>query len=94
MENVYEVAVYLHNFLNLDLFSQGFYAIKIRCRLDSPNVVLGVPARVVQYGQVEDGDPSRVARSFWQLEEEDKSFRSRIFWIKYARQDVLLQVRF
>lgn len=93
MENVYEVAVYLHSFLNLDLFSQGFYAIKVRCRLDDQQAQNGVPARVVQYGQVEDADPGRVADAVWRLEEKDKSFTSRIFWIKYARQDVPLQVR-
>ncbi|GAQ81702.1 hypothetical protein KFL_000880160 [Klebsormidium nitens] len=94
MESKYEIAVYLHSFLNLDLFSQGFYAIKIRCRVDdqhAQNAVLGVPARVVQYGQVEDADPGRVADAVWRLEEKDKSFTSRIFWIKYARQDVPLQ---
>ncbi|PNX77165.1 hypothetical protein L195_g033128 [Trifolium pratense] len=49
-EAVQEIAIYIHRFHNLDLFSQGWYQIKVTMRWeDSENISFGIPARVVQY---------------------------------------------
>ncbi|KAI8024314.1 hypothetical protein LOK49_LG03G03550 [Camellia lanceoleosa] len=50
LEAVYEIAIFIHRFHNLNLFQQGWYQIKITMRReDSDDSCLGMPARVVQY---------------------------------------------
>lgn len=79
-----EVAVYLHNFHNLDLFQQGWYAVRVTCFWETERSVhrFGVPSRVLQY-RVPEGDAS----SFWQIDDIDNSYRTRVFRVRYARQD-------
>lgn len=82
-----EVAVYLQNFHNLDLFQQGWYAVRLTCfwENESPVPQRGVPSRVLQY-RVPEGD----VPSMWQIGDADNSYRTRVFRVRYARQDVPL----
>eukprot|EP00850_Spirogloea_muscicola_P000316 SM000001S04718 [mRNA] locus=s1:1835532:1841174:- [translate_table: standard] len=83
-----ELGVYLHHFHNLDLFQQGWYAIRVTSFWESSQQP-GFPSRVVQYAapDVSQGE----AMSFWRINDEDQSFHSRAFRVRYARQDVHLQ---
>eukprot|EP00249_Psilotum_nudum_P021203 c28018_g1_i1 orf=264-2459(-) len=87
-ESVIEVAVYMHKFHNLDLFQQGWYRIKVTSRWEGLEDSPGFPSRVVQYEDVGPDDSTAI----WQINDADKSFCSRPFRIKYARQDIFLAV--
>ncbi|XP_027942593.1 protein FAM135B-like isoform X2 [Vigna unguiculata] len=92
LETVQEIAVYLHRFHNLDLFKQGWYQIKITVRWeDSENVCFGIPASIVQYEVPPDLDPSSIY-GVWRIDDTDNSFSTQSFRIKYARQDVHLDL--
>ncbi|CAJ2674727.1 unnamed protein product [Trifolium pratense] len=88
-EAVQEIAIYIHRFHNLDLFSQGWYQIKVTMRWeDSENISFGIPARVVQYEDPDLGPGS--LHGIWRIDDTDNSFSTQPFRIKYARQDVHL----
>ncbi|XP_047168520.1 protein FAM135B-like isoform X1 [Vigna umbellata] len=91
LDAVYEVAVYIHRFHNLDLFEQGWYRIKVTMRWeDDDDSYPGIPARVVQYEA-----PEVSADNFcgvWMIDDKDNSFSTPSFRIRYARQDVFLSI--
>lgn len=88
---VQEIAIYIHRFHNLDLFQQGWYQIKVNARWeDSETTASGTPTRVVQYDVPDSGSDDIVA--VWQIDDEDHSFYTRPFRIKYTREDVYLSV--
>mmetsp|Transcript_8030 Transcript_8030/g.23015 ORF Transcript_8030/g.23015 Transcript_8030/m.23015 type:complete len:641 (-) Transcript_8030:1544-3466(-) len=89
-----EFFVALHEFLNIDLYSQGWYA--IRLRFDAPPSAEAWPCRVVS----KESQP-RVSTSTaqtgsggvaagWELEESTRSFRSKVFQIRFCHEQVLL----
>ncbi|KZV39666.1 hypothetical protein F511_22691 [Dorcoceras hygrometricum] len=91
LEAVYEVAVYIHRFHNLDLFQQGWYQLRITMRWeDSEYGSLGTPARVVQYEAPDVG--SEDVYGVWRIDDTDHSFSTQPFRIRYARQDILLSM--
>ncbi|XP_073123959.1 uncharacterized protein [Henckelia pumila] len=91
LEAVYEVAVYIHRFHNLDLFQQGWYQIRITMRWeDSEYGSPGTPARVVQYEAPDVG--SEDVYGVWRIDDTDHSFSTQPFRIRYARQDILLSM--
>ncbi|XP_047316748.1 protein FAM135B-like isoform X3 [Impatiens glandulifera] len=90
LEAVHEVAIYIHRFHNLDLFQQGWYQIKITLRWEDDQNTIGTPARVVQYEVPDLG--SAEYHGVWKIDDEDHSFTTQPFRIRYARQDVLLSV--
>ncbi|CAJ1935963.1 unnamed protein product [Sphenostylis stenocarpa] len=56
LDAVHEVAIYIHRFHNLDLFEQGWYKIKVSMRWeDDEESYPGIPARVVQYEDMDFG---------------------------------------
>ncbi|XP_031276808.1 protein FAM135B-like isoform X1 [Pistacia vera] len=88
---VQEVAIYLHRFHNLDLFQQGWYQIKISMKWENDdNTSLGTPARVVQYEAPNLGYDDIFG--VWRINDRDNTFSTQPFWIKYARQDILLSI--
>ncbi|KAK7351523.1 hypothetical protein VNO77_11050 [Canavalia gladiata] len=89
LDTIQEIGIYVHRFHNLDLFSQGWYRIRITVRWeDSKNVSFGIPTRVVQY-EAPDLDPCSIY-GVWRIDDKDNSFSTQTFRIKYARQDVHL----
>lgn len=86
-----EVAVYIRNFHNLDLFQQGWYGVKVTCFWETEGLPLrkGLPSRVVQYA-VPDTKHGE-ANTFWQINDSDNSYNTRPFRVRYSRQDVALQ---
>eukprot|EP00897_Mesotaenium_endlicherianum_P004677 jgi/Mesen1/4237/ME000022S03524 len=85
-----EVAVYIHNFHNLDLFQQGWYGIKVTCqweREEAPRRT-GIPSRVTQYAEPSEKEEEL---SSWQINDADSSFQTRLFRVKYSRQNIPLQ---
>ncbi|XP_027355325.1 protein FAM135B-like [Abrus precatorius] len=91
LDAVHEVAVYIHRFHNLDLFEQGWYRIKVTVRWeDGDESYPGIPARVVQYEapEVAADNLCRV----WMIDDNDNSFSTPSFRIRYARQDVFLSI--
>lgn len=91
LDTVQEIAIYIHRFHNLDLFQQGWYRIKITMRWEDKNYTSsGTPARVVQY-QAPDLGPEDIS-GVWRIDDDENSFCTQPFRIKYARQDVLLSV--
>ncbi|CAI5478505.1 unnamed protein product [Closterium sp. Yama58-4] len=83
-----EVAVYLHNFHNLDLLKQGWYGVKVQCLWDSSGR-LASPSRVLQYAFPETHKGE--ALTSWRVDDSDSSYHSRYFRIRFARQDVGLR---
>ncbi|XP_027345052.1 protein FAM135B-like isoform X3 [Abrus precatorius] len=91
LDAVYEVAVYIHRFHNLDLFEQGWYKIKVTMRWEEgEDSYPGIPARVVQYEAPEVGSDNLCR--VWMIDDTDNSFSTPPFQIRYARQDVFLSI--
>ena len=68
-----------------------WYQIKVNTRWeDFENTDFGTPTRVVQYDVPDSGSEYSVA--VWQINDEDHSFCTRPFRIKYAQEDVYLSV--
>lgn len=89
LEAVHEVAIYIHRFHNLDLFQQGWYQIKITMRWeDGEDSPLATPSRVVQYEAPDLGSDD--VYGVWRINDEDHSFSTQPFRIRYAKQDVFL----
>ncbi|XP_044479099.1 protein FAM135B-like isoform X2 [Mangifera indica] len=89
IDTLYEIAIYIHRFHNLDLFQQGWYQIKISLRWEDSEV-MGIPARVVQFEAPEPGPEG--TSGVWRIDDTENSFWTQPFWIRYARQDVYLSV--
>ena len=92
-----EVAVVFHEFLNIDLGSQGWYAVRVS--LSTPGYAEAWPSRVIS----KDVHPSRpktpsssarqggaLVADGWQLEEETRSFRTRVFNVRFCSEQVTL----
>nr|GMC48306.1 protein FAM135B-like isoform X1 [Ipomoea batatas] len=91
LDAVYEIAIYIHRFHNLDLFQQGWYQIKITMRWeDGEYESVGTPSRVVQYEAPDTGSDNICG--VWMIDDTDNSYFTQPFRIKYARQDILLSV--
>ncbi|CAH2038426.1 unnamed protein product [Thlaspi arvense] len=89
VDTVQEISIYIHRFHNLDLFQQGWYQIKISMRWeDGDNNSCGIPSRVVQYEALDTS--SNDSCGVWKIDDQDNSFLTQPFRIKYARQDVRL----
>lgn len=90
-KNLVEIAIYLHRFHNLDLFQQGWYKIKVSLRWEgSEDAASGIPTRVVQYDVPDSGSDKN--GEVWEINDNDHSFCTSPFLIKYARQDVYLSL--
>ncbi|XP_024525450.1 uncharacterized protein LOC9659903 [Selaginella moellendorffii] len=85
MDIALEVSLYIERFHNLDLWQQGWYALKVTCAWEGNDREAGIPTRVVQYEGASDG-----LSTVWHISDTDHSFCTRPFKIKYARQDVFL----
>ncbi|PKA57082.1 hypothetical protein AXF42_Ash002386 [Apostasia shenzhenica] len=91
LETVHEIGIYIHRFHNLDLFQQGWYQVKASLRWeDSSRETHGTPSRVVQYEAPDLASDDILG--VWRIDDNEQSFSTQPFRIKYARQDVLLSV--
>ncbi|TVU26745.1 hypothetical protein EJB05_29305 [Eragrostis curvula] len=91
METAHEVAVYIDRFHNLDLFQQGWYRMKISAVWEEDEGRAPIsPARVVQYEALDIG--AKGSFGFWKIDDDDNSFYTQPFLVKYARQDIYLSV--
>ncbi|GMJ02539.1 hypothetical protein like AT1G58350 [Hibiscus trionum] len=91
LDTVQEIAIYIDRFHNLDLFQQGWYRLKITMRWENDQYTsIGAPSRVMQYEAPNVGSDG--VYGVWRIDDNDNSFATRPFRIKYAKQDVLLSI--
>ncbi|KAK3268943.1 hypothetical protein CYMTET_22584 [Cymbomonas tetramitiformis] len=83
-----EVVIYLHDFQNVGLFHQGYYAILARVFAED-DLQGAVPSSATCY--LDEGAAQEEGIMTSKLSEEDSSYRTRVFKIRYAREVVELQ---
>jgi len=85
----YELAIFLHSFLNVDLFQQGDYAIRVTALLEGQQK-LALPLRAIVSDELEQVDDSPDEELLPKISQDEGHYRCPRFFIRYKREEAAI----